>query len=93
MEKDFNVKTNYVLYDDFNFIYKKNLTTNITTKLNGIVGSTVDMASDNQNLYTCYPTKILKTNYLNNILQYNREIIITPKKSQFENHNFSKLFG
>lgn len=63
---NFNCKTNYILYDKNNFIFKYNLNTHVTTKLTGVSGGTVDMASDNQNVYTCYDTYIQKTNYINN---------------------------
>ena len=63
---NFNIKTNYILYDKNNFIFKYNLNTLVTTKLTVVDGGTVDMASDNQNVYTCYDSYIQKTNYINN---------------------------
>ena len=63
---NFNCKTNYLIYDNNNYIFKYNLTTEVTTKLTGVSGGTVDMASDNQNVYTCYNSSIQKTNYINN---------------------------
>ena len=63
---NFNCKTNYIIYDNNNYIFKYNLNTLVTTKLTGVDGGTVDMASDNQNVYTCYNSSIQKTNYINN---------------------------
>ena len=62
---NFNCCTDYIIYDKNNYIYKYNISTHITSRINNLPGNSIDMVSDNQNVFTMYDTYVKKTNYIN----------------------------
>jgi hypothetical protein len=99
----FTVITEYIIYDKNENIYKYTKNNKLINKINKISGNTVDMISDNTNLFLCYDTYVqkynLSTSYTSNITENISNIISITYDGlliylgiENENENLIKIF-